>query len=154
MVRPGGLLIFDHYAWNRWRLPPPIGDAGKLYRQIILRLPPEKRWPAVKWFVDSWFPLYWRYRESRWARRILARIAGINFYYGQLPLRSREEFYQWSLLDTHDAMTDYFKRFRSAGSIRRTLEGLGATEIVVTKRGNGIEASCRKPSASRSESFN
>ena len=151
MVKPGGRLIIDHYDWHRWRLPPPIGGAGSIYRRFILRLPAEKRWPAVKRHVDRWFPLYWRYRDNRWAQRILGRIAGLNFYYGALPLRTREQFYGWSLLDTHDALTDVYKRYRTGPSIRRTLEQLGATDIQVSheslrkRRGNGIEASCQKP---------
>lgn len=151
MVRPGGRLVIDHYDWNRWRLPPPIGGISPLYRQFVLRLPREKRWQAVKKHVDFWFPYYWRYRENRWAQRILSRVAGLNFYYGALPLSSRDDFYEWSLLDTHDAMTDVYKRLRTAGSIRRTLEKLGATDIVVSRGalgidgGNGIEASCRRP---------
>lgn len=151
MVRPGGRLVIDHYDWNRWRLPPPIGGISPLYRQIVLRLPREKRWAAVKRHVDFWFPYYWRYRNNRWMQRLLSRIAGLNFYYGGLPLRTREEFYEWALLDTHDAMTDVYKHLRTAGSIRRTLEGLGAVEIDVSRGalgiqgGNGIEAACRKP---------
>lgn len=146
MVRPGGRLIIDHYRWNLWlRLPPPLGNAEKLLRQIVLRLPPEKRWPAVKSLVDFWFPIYWRFRHSRWARRILARTAGIHFYYGELPISSREQNYEWSLLDTHDGMTDHFKRYRTNRSIRRTLERLGASDIQVRTGGNGVEACCVKP---------
>jgi SAM-dependent methyltransferase len=146
MVRPGGKLVIDHYRWNLWlRLPPPLGNAEKLYRQVILHLPPQKRWLAVKKIVDFWFPVYWRFRGSRWAERILGRIAGIHFYYRQLPLGSRERFYEWSLLDTHDGMTDHFKRYRTVKGIRRTLERLGAVDINVWKSGNGVEACCRKP---------
>jgi SAM-dependent methyltransferase len=153
MVRPGGQLVIDHYDWNRWRLPPPIGGISPLYRQLVLRLPRAKRWEAVKRHVDFWFPHYWRHRDNRWAQRLLSRIAGLNFYSGGLPLQTRQEFSEWALLDTHDAMTDVYKRLRTVGSIRRTLERLGAIEIVVAKGalgiegGNGIEASCRKPRA-------
>jgi SAM-dependent methyltransferase len=146
MVGPGGRLVIDHYRWNVWRaLPPPLGDAEKLYRRIALALPPERRWPTVKKMVDFWFPVYWRYRTNRWAQRLLSRIAGIHFYHGQLPLNSREQNYEWSLLDTHDGMTDHFKRLRTLRSIRKTLEGLGAEDIHVWKGGNGVEAWCRKP---------
>jgi SAM-dependent methyltransferase len=151
MLVPGGRLIIDHYRWNLWRaLPPPLGDAEKLYRRIVLALPPEKRWSAVRKMVDFWFPIYWRYRENRWAQRVLARIAGIHFYYGQLPLGSRDRNYEWSLLDTHDGMTDRFKRLRTVGSIRQMLAGLGASEIEVWEGGNGVEAWCRKPALSNS----
>ena len=151
MVRPGGRLIFDHYRWNLWlRLPPPLGNAEKLYRRIILHLPAEKRWPTVKKLVDFWFPVYWRFRDNPWVLRILGRTAGIHFYYGVFPITSREQNYEWSLLDTHDGMTDHFKRFRTVSSIRQTLEQLGAEDIHVWKGGNGVEAWCKKPSRSRS----
>jgi SAM-dependent methyltransferase len=145
MVAPGGVLIIDHYRWNLWlRLPPPLGDAEKLYRWFVRRLPRERRFPAVKSLVDLWFPIYWRWRGSRWALRILSRIAGIHFYAGTIPLRSREHHYEWSLLDTHDGMTDHFKRYRTVRSIRRTLARLGAADIDVWIGGNGIEACCRR----------
>jgi len=146
MVRPGGYLVIDHYDWNRWRLPPPIGDAGKIYRQFVLRLEQEKRWDAVKRIVDFWFPIYWRFRDNPMMRRLLPRVGGINFYYPGLPVESRQVHYEWSLLDTHDALTDHYRRFRTVDAIRKTLEGLGATEIIVRRGGNGIEAACRKPS--------
>lgn len=148
MVRPGGRLIIDHYRWNLWlRLPPPLGNAEKFYRRMILRLPPEQRWPAVKRLVDFWFPLYWRTRDSRWAGRALSRVAGLHFYFGEIDLGSRERHYEWSLLDTHDGMTDHFKRYRTVSSVRRTLARLGAADIHVWPGGNGIEAWCRKPEA-------
>ncbi|MCL6740394.1 class I SAM-dependent methyltransferase [Sphingomonas sp. RB56-2] len=148
MVAPGGRLIIDHYCWNLWlRLPPPLGDAEKLYRQLILRLPREKRWPAVKRLVDFWFPIYWRFRDNRLARKILARVGGIHFYFGQIELGGREAHYEWSLLDTHDGMTDAYKRYRTPRQIRRALQALGAVDINVRKGGNGIEAWCRKPAS-------
>jgi hypothetical protein len=54
-------------------------------------------------------------------------------------------YYEWMLLDTHDAMTDVYKHRRSPASIRATLQALGACDIEVTTGGNGVEASCRKP---------
>ncbi|MEG3123107.1 class I SAM-dependent methyltransferase [Sphingomonas sp. GB1N7] len=144
-VKPGGSLVIDHYDWNRWRLPPPIGGAEIFHRPRILRMAKEKRWPAVKKSVDFWFPIYWRYRDSAIMRRILSRIGGINFYYPGLPLGSREAHYQWSLLDTHDARTDFYHRYRTVGAIKSTLENLGAVDIAVWKGGNGVEARCTKP---------
>jgi SAM-dependent methyltransferase len=145
MVAPGGRLIIDHYRSNLWlRLPPPIGDVEKLYRQIIRRLPSNKRFKAVKAVTDFWFPIYWATRKSVWARRVLSRIGGIHFYYPEIDLGSRDRHYEWSLLDTHDGMTDAYKRYRSVPSIRRTLEALGAVDAHVWKGGNGVEAWCLK----------
>lgn len=146
MVAPGGRLAIDHYRWNLWKvLPPPLGDAEKLYRRIALALPAAKRESFVNALVEFWFPIYWKTRRSKIMRKILGRTAGIHFYYGEKDLRTRERFYEWSLLDTHDGMTDHFKRFRTCAQIERTLRQLGAVELNVRRGGNGVEAIAMKP---------
>lgn len=151
MVRPGGTLTIDHYRWKvRNFLPPPFGVAGLVYRWYFLRLPKERQYDAVKRVVDRWFPLVWRFRESRWIQFVLSRFNPIVNYYPHFGLRDRDQYYQWMLLDTHDAMTDVYKHRRTPASIRRTLEGLGATEIHVATGGNGVEAHATKPLADAS----
>lgn len=145
MVRPGGAVVLDHYRLTRWSFPPPIGGGGYLRRKKFLRLAADRRWDAVRQYVDRWFPIYWRHRDNKWMRRVLARIGGINFYYPSLPLASKQDHYEWSLLDTHDATTDYYRRYRTVASIERTLKSLGATAAHVWKGGNGVEAFARKP---------
>lgn len=148
MVAPGGRLVIDHYRWNFWkRIPPPLGDAEKLYRWITLRLAPEKRFAFVRRLVDFWFPIYWRTRDSKIARKVLNRIAGIHFHYPRIPLASREQYYEWALLDTHDGQTDHFKHYRGVAEIEYMLRELGAVDIRVTKGGNGVEAICTRPTA-------
>lgn len=145
-VRPGGRLVIDHYrAKVRNFLPPPFGVAGMAYRWYFLRLPRERRFEAVKRVVDRWFPLVWRHRDSKAIQFVLSRLNPIVNYYPHFGLRDREMYYEWMLLDTHDAMTDVFKHRRTRGQIRRLLASLGAEEIEVTHGGNGVEASCRKP---------
>lgn len=147
-VRPGGRLVIDHYrAKVRNFLPPPLGVAGMAYRWYFLRLPKERQFDAVKRVVDRWFPLVWRYRESKAIQFLLSRLNPIVNYYPHFGLRDREMYYEWMLLDTHDAMTDVFKHRRTRGQIRALLESLGAEEIEVTHGGNGVEASCRKPAS-------
>ena len=151
MVKPGGRLIIDHYRF-RWRfmLPTPFGDAGTLYRWFILKLPARRRWPVVCKIVDFWFPVHWRFRDSLFAQRIIRRFSPLRFYYPDLPFRDRETHYQWSLLDTHDSTTDYYKHLRSVEQIRAQLERLGAVDLQVDVGGNGVEAYAVKPEASRS----
>lgn len=146
MVKPGGRLVIDHYRF-RWRfaLPTPVGDAGSVYRWLTLRLPRRKRYGLVKKATDFWFPIHWKFRDSLLAQRIIRRFSPVRFYYPDFGLRDRDMYYEWSLLDTHDATTDFFKHLRSVEQIRATLERLGAEEIVVDKGGNGVEAWCRKP---------
>lgn len=146
-VKPGGRLVFDHYrAKIRNYLPPPLGVAGMVYRWYFLRLPRERRFNAVKGVVDAWFPLIWRFRRSRSIQFVLSRLNPVVSYYPHFGLRDRDMYYEWMLLDTHDAVTDVYKHRRTRGQILRLLTSLGALEIEVTHGGNGVEASCRKPS--------
>jgi SAM-dependent methyltransferase len=145
-VKPGGALVIDHYRWKlRNFMPPPLGVAGIIYRRYFLGLPRERRYAAVKKVFDFWFPWVWRFRESKLAQFALSRLNPIVSYYPHFGLRDRDMYYEWMLLDTHDAMTDVYKHRRTIGGIRRVLEELGATDITVTHGGNGVEAFCRKP---------
>ena len=145
MVGPGGALVIDHYPWT-WRIAmlPPFGDSVALYRQLVLRLPRRLRFRFVKAVTDFWFPWHWRFKDSLTMQRILRRVSPVRFYYPHIKLRDRQMFYEWSLLDTHDSTTDFYKHLRTLHQIKKLLEGIGATDIVVEKGGNGIEAFCRK----------
>lgn len=148
MVSPGGALVIDHYPW-KWRvvLPPPFGGSEVIYRQLILRLPKNIRFKFVKAVTDFFFPWHWRFRDSLFMQRILRRISPVHFYYPDLKLRDRQMHYEWSLLDTHDATTDFYKHRRRPDQIRNFLKDMGATDIVVEIGGNGIEAFCRRSNA-------
>jgi SAM-dependent methyltransferase len=146
MVKPGGSLVIDHYRWKlRNFLPPPLGVAGLLYRRYFLRLPKQQQFDAVKRVYDFWFPWVWRFRESKAVQFLLSRLTPIVSYYPHFGLRDKQMYYEWMLLDTHDAMTDVFKHRRSPAAIRKTLEELGACNIQITTGGNGVEAYCEKP---------
>lgn len=146
MARPGGALVVDHYLW-RWRniLPPPVGGAETVYRQLVLRIPKNRRFKFVKALVDFWFPWHWRCRDSLFMQRILRRVSPIHFYYPHYKLRDRQMYYEWALLDTHDGTTDFYKHHRKPIQIKKLFEEIGASDIVVEIGGNGIEAFCRKP---------
>jgi SAM-dependent methyltransferase len=146
MVKPGGILVFDHYKWTlRWILPPPIRDCVGLYRWIILKLAGPLRFPLVKRLTDFWFPLHWRFRDSLFVQRVLRRVSPVIFHYPEIRLKDRQAHYEWSLLDTHDSTTDFYKHMRTPYEIESVLRSLGAEEISVRMAGNGVEAFCRKP---------
>ncbi len=145
-VKPGGSLVIDHYRRRiRNYLPPPLGVAGIAYRRYFLRLPKERRFDAVKRVFDFWFPWVWRFRDSRILQLVLSRLTPIVSYYPHFGLRDREMYYEWMLLDTHDAMTDVYKHRRTPGELRRVLQRFGALDIRVTLGGNGVEAMATKP---------
>ncbi|MGH9904769.1 MAG: class I SAM-dependent methyltransferase [Pyrinomonadaceae bacterium] len=145
MVRPGGALVIDHYLW-RWRniLPPPIGGAEIIYRQLILRLPKNVRFKVVKALTDFWFPWHWRFKDSLFMQRILRRVSPIHFYYPHVKLRDRKMYYEWALLDTHDGTTDFYRHHRKPDQIKKVFKEIGASDIVVEIGGNGVEAFGRK----------
>jgi hypothetical protein len=145
-VRPGGKLVFDHYRRRiRNYLPPPLGVAGMAYRWYFLRLPREQQFDAVKRIFDLWFPAVWHYRNSSLIQFILSRLSPIVNYYPQFGLRDRDMYYEWMLLDTHDAMTDVYKHRRTAREISHLLGSIGAIDTKINHNGNGVEIACRKP---------
>lgn len=145
-LKPGGVLVFDHYRRKiRNYLPPPLGAAAIGYRWYFLRCKPEKQFEAVKRVFDFWFPVVWRYRRSKAIQFLLSRLTPIVNYYPHFGLRDRETYYEWMLLDTHDAMTDVYKHRRTSRALRHFLESLQAQDIRTAHAGNGVEVVCRKP---------
>ena len=145
MLKPGGVLVFDHYIF-KWRnvLPPPIGVASNFYRRLILLLPQKKRYKVVVVIVKFFFPVHWYFRNSLFLQRVLRRFSPLIFYFGTFELRSKKDYFEWSLLDTHDCLTDFYRHHRTVNHIRRYLFALGAENICVREGGNGIEAFCQK----------
>ena len=142
-VKPGGSLVIDHYTHMLSRYTKVTAN---LLRPILKRLPAAKGMKATEKITKAFFPLHRAARNSRIAQVLISRISPLATYYHTIPELNDRQQYEWSLLDTHDGLTDYYKRLRTGPQLRRTLAGLGADEIVVAKGGNGIEARCRKPS--------
>jgi 2-polyprenyl-3-methyl-5-hydroxy-6-metoxy-1,4-benzoquinol methylase len=140
-VAPGGWLAFDHYelglAYYASTLP--------LLRRLFLRMSPERSLRATERLVDALLPIHRRFARSTWGYRLLTRLSPVRSYYHAYP--ELDETYQrlWSILDTHDALTDTFKHSRSPEAIRATLEWLGATNLYVARGGNGVQARAQRP---------
>jgi len=113
--------------------------------QADIRLSVKAQFNAVRRITDLFFPIHWKFKDNKLIQKILARISPVHFYYPALKLRDRQMYYEWALLDTHDATTDFYKHYRNENEIRSYLYGLGAQDIQVTVGGNGVEAFCRKP---------
>lgn len=143
MVKPGGRLVIDHYEKRRWWTRPLL----PVYRAVLKRLPEEAAHRATDAAARAFFPLHWALRRQSAAQMLLNRVSPCAFYYAQFPELTREQHREWSILDTHDVLTDFFKHYRSPEEIRAALEALGAEEIVSVPGGNGVEARCRKPAA-------
>jgi hypothetical protein len=66
-------------------------------------------------------------------------------YQDAYPKLSKRLLYEWSVLDTHDTLTDYYKHFRSADEIASYLKACGMTDVKFELAGNGVEAKASKP---------
>jgi hypothetical protein len=75
---------------------------------------------------------------------LLNRISPVISYYDAFPQLNDSLQREWALLDTHDSLTDWYKRFRSKAQIERLLTNLGCKNIWCEYGGNGVEARCVK----------
>jgi len=140
-VKPGGSLIIDHYARTLSYYTKTTG----IVRFFLKRLSPEKGMKATERITNLFFPLHKAVRKVYPLQALLSRISPVHSYYFAYPNLSHEDQYQWSLLDTHDSLTDWYKHFRTKGQLYRHLENLGGVDIVVGKSSHGIEARCIRP---------
>lgn len=141
LVKPGGLLVIDHYTWSL----SFITKLAPLYRLFLKNMDPERSKRITDKLVKAFFPLHWATRKFRPGQMLLSRISPLLFYYRMFPQLIKEQHYEFSQLDTYDHLTDYYKHIRTVGQIKKHLKQLGAEKIEVWKGGNGVEAKCRKP---------
>lgn len=145
-VKPGGMLVIDHYSHEY-----PLTPSRRVLRAALLRLRPERAKQAALQLSRALLPfhrLLWRRtRGFGRLRRYLSRVSPLVDYYDSYPQLSRALLSEWAVLDTHDALTDYYKHFRAPAEIAATLEALGLEGIVAAPGGNGVEARARRPVA-------
>jgi SAM-dependent methyltransferase len=140
MVKPGGLLVVDHYTWSVSR----VTKLAPLYRAVLKRMPPTVAKRVTDTLVDWFFPLHWQARNVPLAQRLLSRVSPCLAYCHLYPQMARDLHEDWCRLDTFDELTDSFKHLRTTGEIRRLLEELGGLDVAVAHGGNGVEARSRK----------
>jgi SAM-dependent methyltransferase len=140
-VRPGGWLVIDHYApdWRRYTRTAP------LFRLAFRRLSPERGLRLSEWLVRRLLPLHRATADRPLARAVVNRMSPVASYYRMYPQLNAELQKQWALLDTHDYLTDHYRRHRSVSQIRHSLHDLGADAIWCESGGNGVEARARRP---------
>lgn len=138
-VKPGGYLVVDHYRRNlRWDL-----SLQPAWRSLLKRLPPDRSVAVTERVVNALYPYHAR---SRTLDIVLSRVSPVQTYFRKFPSLSEHDQRQWALLDTHDAMTDRYKHFRTVRSIRRALEQLPGEIEYCARGGNGVEARLRRAS--------
>lgn len=141
LVKKGGWLVIDHYTFTRshlFRLAP-------VYRWFLRKKKPEFTIPYTKKLVKRYLPLHKKFANNKLVSILLNRISPVITYYRAFPNLSDEQQEQWAMLDTHDSLTDWYKRFRNKKQILKTITELGGTNIWCEYGGNGVEARCQKP---------
>ena len=141
-VRKGGYLVFDHYHYS-WYVYTCIGAV--IARQILKRLDAGLSLKITEKLANLLLPIHKRFSGSRLPRVILERISPIKSYYGRFPIEVPDSIlFSWSVLDTHDGLTDWYKHTRNKSEIREFLSELGAIDIHCEYGMNGVVARCRK----------
>jgi len=139
-VKPGGWLVVDHYTHQRrWSSLKPV------YRQWLKRQPQNQVMPIIERMVDRYLPMHRALREFYPGWFLLCRVSPITTFYRSLPQLSDQLQREFSLLDTHDSLTDWFKHIRNSDEIYAALKALGAEQVKSAYAGNGVEGRCRRP---------
>ena len=141
-VKPGCDLVIDHYTFEIKRLTKITSN---LLRPIIKRLPTKMRMNVIERLVDIFYPIHRVIKNIPFLQKIFSRISPIITYFSVYPQLSDHLQKEWSILDTHDGLTDWYKHLRSLKQINTTLLNLGVKNINIRKGGNGIEARGKRP---------
>ncbi len=143
MVKPGGLMVIDHY---KWRLGY-YSTLSPLYRMILKELKPATSKKIVDALVDFFFPMHWTLRENPIMNWLLHRISPLIVYIKNYPEKDRMFHYELSKLDTYDQLTDYYKHLKTSRGVKKIILTLNAIDIPsmwINTGGNGIEARVKK----------
>lgn len=143
-VKPGGMLVLDHYGPDY-----PVTFSRRWLRSFLLRLPHASAKSLSLTIARALLPLHklsWSEKRGRWRlRRQLQKFSPLVDYYDVYPQLGEKLLAEWSLLDTHDTLTDYYKHLRSVEEIESCLATCGLVDLEVEYAGNGVEARARKP---------
>ena len=150
-LKPGGLLIIDHYSRKY-----PVTPSRRLLRAFLFTRSKSFSMTLCKALVSILWPLHrmlWKainlrgLRQMKWLRKgrsLFLYLSPVVDYQDAYPQLGSDLLYKWSVLDTYDTLTDYYKHLRNADEIIRHLEQCGMVDIIAEYAGNGVEARARK----------
>jgi len=142
-VKPGGYLIVDHYEFT---IGYYFGFLW-IYRLVLKNLPNKLSIKICKQLVKFYFPILWFFRNNYFLFRIVRKVFPLGFNFKDRRSLTKKQHYKWTELDTHDALTDPYKRLLTKNEFKKMLNSLnGNIELLSSLRpgGNGLEARIRK----------
>jgi 2-polyprenyl-3-methyl-5-hydroxy-6-metoxy-1,4-benzoquinol methylase len=140
-VKNNGSLVIDHYR----RTLSFLTRLLPVYRFFFKFFAITDTLNFTENLVKLWFPIHRLLGRNIFLYAILSRFSPIVTYFHSYPSLSIQAQYDWSIMDTHDSLFDFYKRLKTVRGIRNTLEKLpGVSNIFVIKGGIGIEARCNK----------
>lgn len=145
-VKPGGLLVIDHYTYGY-----PETPVRKGIRKILVHCFSEYSLKMVKMITSVFWPVHsflWKYNQNiviQKLRQVFLFLSPVVDYHEAYPTLDENLLKVWALLDTHDTLTDVYKHLRSAEEIFSYLEKCGMISIKTYYAGNGVEARAIKP---------
>ncbi len=123
----------------------------QLLRAFLIRRSPRFALALVRAIVTILWPthrLLWRLSDYRWiaaGRRRWLQLSPVLDYHDYYSRLGPRLLYAWAALDTHDALTDFYKHKRTVEQIAVLLQRLGLQNIEASYGGNGVEARAIKP---------
>lgn len=148
-VRPGGMLVLDHYSHAY-----SLTFSRRGLRAILVRLPTGFAFRISKGVTISLWPfhrLFWKIRNLPFlgkARSAFLQVSPVVDYHDSYLALGAKLLREWAILDTHDTLTDVYKHLRSEEDIAGHLQRCGMVGIRTACAGNGVEARAWKPAAS------
>ncbi|KFD39649.1 class I SAM-dependent methyltransferase [Schleiferia thermophila] len=131
-VKPGGILVADHYhfRWAYYTTSIPV------YRFFLKRMNPERSLKIIEKLVTIFFPLHWRLRHSKVGRWLLGHFSPILTNIDTFEQKGYAFNKQTSVLESYDALTDYYKRLIKKSELIKILSSLPDLASFDIKRGS------------------
>ncbi len=125
-VKSEGALVFDHYTYS---LSAFTKITEPIMRQWLKRVSPESGIRYTEKLVDTFLPFHRKAKHYYFMQALLSRLSPIRSYYQSYPELNDELQYEWAMLDTHDALTSWYRHKLSRIQIINILRKLNFVEI-------------------------
>lgn len=141
LLKPGGMLVFDHYPPEYQYTP-----SRAFLRKLLLRMPRALSIASCQMLVTCLWPFHsflYAHRAAPWAEkawRKLWHVSPVVDYQNDYPQLGPRLLREWAMLDTHDTLTDTYKHLLGIDDLRPILEEIGMRNISLWRGGNGVES--------------